>query len=183
MRTPTVDLFLISALSDPIPKNNSLLENNKNNNFYSFDPWNSNNLLGLSSPWQPLGATPLSDNSNKITSNGFGSSTLNSFNTMTCSKFNDDLLTPSNMLNNSNFISAIGSGIPRSTNVNNINEDSAIGSSDNEYEKFLINEISKRPHLLPKLLKKLIILNNSDAQRILSEISQNSQYSNGSTSI
>ena len=100
---------------------------------------------------------------------------------MTSSKFHDDLLTPSNTLNHSNYISAIGSGIPRSTNINI--EDSAIGSSDNEYEKFLINEISKRPHLLPKLLKKLIITNNSDTQRILNEISKNQQYNNGSAAI
>jgi|UniRef100_A0AC35GLD9 hypothetical protein len=185
-RTNSNDPFLISDLADSIlPKNDSLLENNKNNNFYSFDPWNSNNILGLSSisstTWQPLGATPLSDNSNKLQTNGFGASPLNSFNSMTSSKFHDDLLTPSNILNNSNFISAIGSGIPRSTNISNI-EDSAIGSSDNEYEKFLINEISKRPHLLPRLIKKLIVSNNSDAQRILSEISKQ-QYNNGSAAI
>jgi hypothetical protein len=134
-RTQSVDSFVISDLSDSIPlKNDPLLENNKNNNnFYSFDPWGG---LGLSSPWQPLGATPLSDNSNKITTNGFGSSSLNSFNTMTTSKFNDDLLTPSNILNNSNFTSAIGSGLPKSR----VFED----DGSNDYEKFLCDEISKR---------------------------------------
>jgi hypothetical protein len=172
-RTQSVDSFVISDLSDSIPKNNDLLlENNKNNNnFYSFDPWGGFGSSTLN-PWQPLGATPLSDNSNKITSNSFGSSTLNSFNTMTSSKFNDDLLTPSNILSNSNFSSAIGSSLPKS---HVIDDD---GSSD--YEKFLCDEISKRPHLLPKLLKKLISSNNSDISKLISDITG---ISNGSTKI
>lgn len=165
-------------------------------NSYTFNPWQG---LGLdrSTTWQPLGSTtPLIDN-NKCLSNGFGNNLIGNgsnirYSSMTSPTFNDALLTTP-IINNSSSTQQQqrrSTATPSSTNLpshhNSISTTPSANILDddiNSYEKFLCDEMLKRPHLLPKLLKKLAIANNMDTQRILSEISNFSTQQYGSATI
>ena len=121
--------------------------------FFSFNPWQSPDPFYFNSTWQPLNTnttTPTLERRN--TTNGFDSSRLG--------------LSPSSQAS------------PNLAMAEMLKKKAQTDAATEEYEKFLCDEMLRRPHLLSKLIST-----NVDVQQFLISFMKQKSLNSNSTAI